>query len=59
MLAALLPFLEAVIDETPSILTALEGLLAKKRQQYPNVATYVAQQTATAVASLEASEPKV
>lgn len=54
MLAALLPFLEAVIDESPAILTALADLLDRKKQQYPSVFAAVTAETADGASQLEA-----
>lgn len=53
MLAALLPFLEAIIDESPQILTALASLLSRKQQQYATVLASVQAETATNAAQLQ------
>lgn len=55
MLAALLPFLEAVIDESPAILADLAALLSRKQQQYASVLASVQAATADGAAALEAT----
>lgn len=56
MLTALLPFLSAIIDETPAIISAIESLVSQKRQQYATVLASIEAADAANVAALEASK---
>lgn len=56
MFAALIPFLAAIIDESPAIIMAVDALLTQKKQQYATVLASINAATSAEAQALEASK---